>query len=349
MTGKNNFTELHLYEIWKQQLFSSPLKTYAGEDVVVLNAGELNHDRGGPDFRNARIRVGNLTFVGDIEIDRDYSDWKIHKHNINDHYNSVILHLTYSNRFSQEYVYNADGRKIPSISLNKNISKTVLEDVKQNIESEKKNIISLRCSSRTRYVDDKIKKDTVKEFGEYRFQKKVSRIKERLKELTFLSEMKISEPVINYDLPPEFYEREFNKNDFKNREIWEQLFYEFLFEALGYTNNKKIMLNLARTVDVKFLKKNLTEADPVEKIESILFNVSGLFPQINDLPEEEYSDYTIKLNDYWANIKENFDSRFYNETDWHFFKLRPHNFPTIRIAGGVKLAVRGRDWRRCHT
>ncbi len=39
----------------------------------VLNPGEYNKDSVGPDFKHARIKIGNLTFVGDIEIDLDYS------------------------------------------------------------------------------------------------------------------------------------------------------------------------------------------------------------------------------------------------------------------------------------
>jgi hypothetical protein len=32
-----------------------------------------------------------------------------------------------------------------------------------------------------------------------------------------------------------------------------------------------------------------------------------------------------------------YDGNLMEETEWHFFRLRPQNFPTVRIAGGAKI------------
>ena len=76
---------------WLNQDFINDLNTSDGESVSVINPGEYNTDSGGPDFKHARIKIGRLTFVGDVEIDCDYSDWKNHGHNINKNYNKIIF------------------------------------------------------------------------------------------------------------------------------------------------------------------------------------------------------------------------------------------------------------------
>jgi hypothetical protein len=104
------FNEHHLYDIWQKQNFNNSLQTLSGLDVTVLDVGELDCDSAGPDFKHARIRIGNLTYVGDIEIDTDYSDWKSHGHNIDKKYDKLILHVSLFNRNKQQYVYTKDGR-----------------------------------------------------------------------------------------------------------------------------------------------------------------------------------------------------------------------------------------------
>ena len=98
------------------------------------------------------------------------------------------------------------------------------------------------------------------------------------------------------------------------------------------------MLKLSRFADVKFFKsiENLTR----EKIESVLFHISGLLPEVTDIASEETSEYLRNSLDHWNNVKSKYDSGILNKNDWNFFKLRPQNFPTIRIAAGARLIER---------
>ena len=64
--------EKFLYEIWKKQQFSNNLLTSEEEKIIVLDPGILNDELGGPDFKNARIKIGNITYLGDVEIDTQY-------------------------------------------------------------------------------------------------------------------------------------------------------------------------------------------------------------------------------------------------------------------------------------
>lgn len=68
------------------------LVTTAGERVEILNPGYSNHDAG-PDFRQATLKIGQLTWVGDVEIHARASDWYRHGHQDDAAYNTVILHV----------------------------------------------------------------------------------------------------------------------------------------------------------------------------------------------------------------------------------------------------------------
>ena len=114
--------EKQITEIWKSQSFNNSLQTVKGEEIHVLDLGLENEETGGPDFKNARVRVGNLVYVGDIEIDPDYSNWKSHAHNIDAKYNKVILHASLSNKFNHQYVYTKNGRRVPTICLSRFLS-----------------------------------------------------------------------------------------------------------------------------------------------------------------------------------------------------------------------------------
>jgi len=107
--------------------------------------------------------------------------------------------------------------------------------------------------------------------------------------------------VIRYELTKEFNEKEFSHNDFKDKSLWKQLLYEFLFEALGYSKNKIIMLKLAQNVDIKFLSALNNDDDLLLKIESILYKVSGLMPETNSSVVLAQS-YLEKLNTNWKII-----------------------------------------------
>ncbi len=337
MQRLSHIDESELQKIWLNQSFTSKLKTLSGDNISVLDPGTLNSDSAGPDFHNARIRIGNLVYVGDIEIDKDYSSWKSHGHNIDVKHNKVILHISLTNKNNQHYVYTKDGRKVPNVCLSQFMEKDIFEKIitdSKRIDKTEKG--KLKCASNSAAVEYHVKKKYLAELGIERISKKSNRIYHRLKELAYLNELNIKEPVIKYDLHPDFESKKFTYEDFKEKRLWQQLFYELLFEALGYTKNKNIMLKLAQAADINFLSKFDSDNKFGKTVETILFSVSGLMPEVRNLPAEEVSEYTMKLFKRWEEIGSLYDGEKYDETDWHFFRTRPQNFPTIRIAGGAK-------------
>lgn len=80
--------------VWHHRLWPATYKlaTIAGEPVEVVDQGTLNTGPG-PDFFNAKIKIGAQMWVGDVEVHVRASDWYRHGHQNDEAYKSVILHI----------------------------------------------------------------------------------------------------------------------------------------------------------------------------------------------------------------------------------------------------------------
>lgn len=339
MKKYSRIPEQLIYKIWEEKQFNEILRTSDGTEIEVIDPGSRNSDKAGPDFHNARIRIGNITFTGDVEIDTFHSDWRSHGHHLNQRYNKTILHITIADHQSSTYVTTQSGRHVPTINLSKFLSQPLRETILTEISKIGEEEIKMPCSEVADEVPVEIKLKFIKELGLLRYKKKCDRFLTRLKELIVLHEVMVSEPKINHDFHKEIQERTFTSTEFENAEIWQQLLYEEIFEALGYSKNKDTMMKLSRAVDINFFRK-IPQENFVLRAESTLFFISGLVPEPNKLEDEETSDYIRKLYENWEQMKSAYDGVYFNKSHWHFFKLRPQNFPTVRLAAGARLLDR---------
>lgn len=338
MHKESKVSESSLYQVWKDQRFKTFLMTGTGEEIKILDTGTHNGSTSGPDFKNARIRIGNLTYVGDIEIDSNYSDWKSHGHNIDSKYSKVVLHAALFNKNRYSYVYTRDGRKIPSICLAEFIDQAIFENCrKATADEQPEGASGLKCSHAIKALQSDSKEKFLYQLGAQRFEKKCKRVYDRLKEIQFLKELNIKEPVVSYELTSKFHEREFKHSDFVSKDIWMQLFHELVFEALGYSKNKSQMMGLAHAANIPFLSKVEQDGVLIEKYEAALLNISGLANSKESVTEQTSKDYLERISLHWNSIRSLYDGKIFDETHWHFFRLRPQNFPTVRIAGGARL------------
>jgi len=107
-------SETILHYIWQHKLFSAHnLKTTDGEPIEVINIGQHNTDAG-PDFFNAKVKIGNTIWAGNVEIHKNSSDWNKHNHQNNAAYNSVILHIVEK---ADMEIFRKNGKKIPQLEL----------------------------------------------------------------------------------------------------------------------------------------------------------------------------------------------------------------------------------------
>ena len=116
--------------------------TTDGVPVFVIDPGIPNIDAG-PDFFNAKIRIGDIIWVGNVEIHERASDWFAHHHDKDKSYNSVILHVVRKNNAS---VCRTDNEVIPQIVF------CVPKKVEENIEWLLSRDTPVSCAERICYV-----------------------------------------------------------------------------------------------------------------------------------------------------------------------------------------------------
>ncbi len=82
-----------LQACWAHQLWStSALKTVGDLPLEVEFPGWLNTGAG-PDFSEARIRIGEHAYYGDVEIHLEQGGWRGHGHDRDPAYDRVVLHV----------------------------------------------------------------------------------------------------------------------------------------------------------------------------------------------------------------------------------------------------------------
>lgn len=103
-----------LHYVWKHKILPlKPLTTQEGQTVEVIDPGLHNHDQG-PDFFNAKIRLGATVWAGNVEVHLRSSDWFRHGHNSDPAYNSVVLHVV--GEIDTE-VTTQEGKTLPQVRL----------------------------------------------------------------------------------------------------------------------------------------------------------------------------------------------------------------------------------------
>lgn len=109
----------------------------------------------------------------------------------------------------------------------------------------------------------------------------------------------------------------------KNQGDWEQTTYEILAKTMGFGLNSIPFERLASIVPLKIIQKH---ADQILSVEALLFGAAGFLEQ----PLDEYSA-TLQKEYQFLKAKYGLDYQL-NKHEWKFMRLRPANFPTVRLA-----------------
>ncbi|MDY5433313.1 DUF2851 family protein [Bacteroides pyogenes] len=106
----------HLLQyVWKHKLFPlQPLQTTGGLPVEVIDPG-LHNSNAGPDFFNAKLKIDGTLWVGNVEVHSLSSDWFRHGHDRDRAYDSVILHV--AGKVDADIV-RPGGEPLPQLQLN---------------------------------------------------------------------------------------------------------------------------------------------------------------------------------------------------------------------------------------
>jgi hypothetical protein len=276
--------ESFLHFIWKFQKFKHRnLKTDSGKEIKVLHPGFNNKDAD-PDFSNAKIKIGEITWNGNVEINVNAKDWYRHNHQHDKAYDNVILHVVWENDTS---VTREDKTSIPAFELKNIVDEKLLLNYRQFSESGDE----ILCGRQM----NKIKPITI-------FSMLDKTLAERL-------ETK-SEKI--------FRDIAFTGND------WEEISWRMLSTNFGFKTNAFPFAELGKSMPLKILKK---ESENLHSIEALLFGQAGFLE--NKLEDPYFSElkkeYTFKSKKY--DLERRLDKH-----QWKFLRMRPANFPTIRIA-----------------
>ena len=122
------------------------------------------------------------------------------------------------------------------------------------------------------------------------------------------------------------FKAEMVKNLFsKNGNNWEETCYQLLCKNFGFKVNAEPMLQLAEVLPFKILRKHLDK--PIQ-IEALLFGQAGFLEKVKE------DDYTMVLKREYSVLdsKYKLGEKRMNVVQWRFLRLRPSNFPTIRLS-----------------
>jgi hypothetical protein len=125
--------------------------------------------------------------------------------------------------------------------------------------------------------------------------------------------------------------------EMRTTHAWQQISYSALAVSLGYSKNHLPFARLAHLLPVEKLWKYIWN-DPRElalnKCAAYLFGASGLLPASAD------NDYIKILIELWHSFPDREKITPMKPESWQFFRLRPINFPSRRIASLAELTLR---------
>jgi len=104
---------------------------------------------------------------------------------------------------------------------------------------------------------------------------------------------------------------------------WETLFFQQTAKYMGASKNKDQMLLFACQIPLQIIRRHRDQE---------LFLESFFFGQAGMLMRNFMDEYPNFLKNEYKFIRQKYELQAVNPQIWNFFRLRPANFPTIRIA-----------------
>jgi hypothetical protein len=110
--------------IWQSRFIrNGPYHLTDGSQLDIISTGLQNFNQG-PDFLDARIKIGPTLWAGNIELHIHASDWYKHKHEADSNYRNIILHVVWVN---DQIIYDHCCRPIHCFCLQSYVSHLLLE------------------------------------------------------------------------------------------------------------------------------------------------------------------------------------------------------------------------------
>jgi hypothetical protein len=212
---------------------------------------------------------------------------------------------------------------------------------------------SIKCYGMNDDVRSQLVENWIEKLAVERMELKIRKFDERLKELVDEHRLVVKEPYPRYyedpsEIPPPI--KEYTQKDFSKKQLWEQLLYEGIMEGLGYSKNQEPFLRLARNLSLEFIRQQRQEDgdESFLSLQAMLFGAAGFLSSRKSYDDAETRKYVASLRKTWRRTRKKYRREVLHEADWQFFRLRPQNFPTVRLAAMSFLLDKllSRNWLR---
>ena len=274
--------EEFIYYLWENRLLSGDLRTVDGEEVGIISLGVRNHDSG-PDYLDARIRIGGTLWVGNVEMHVNSSDWFKHGHQDDVAYDNVVLHVVYHDDCEQ--------LNMPTIVIAGKFDESIME----RYESFQRSRLWIPC------------------------EKLIAGI-QQFTWLSWLERIVIER--LEVEVKDVFASLVENKYD------WEETMYQRVMRYLGMKVNNDAFERLAKLLPLRILRKHINNR---LQVEAMLFGCAGFL-------EQTFTEaYPVLLQREFKILKSKFNLSVMPMAYWKFLRMRPPNFPTIRLAQTASL------------
>ena len=280
-----------LHYCWKHKLWPAGQLTTTDDRLVeVIDPGLHNH-HAGPDFFNAKVKIGGMLWVGNVEIHDRSSQWYLHGHDQDAHYDNVVLHVVGE---ADREVQTSKGLFVPQLCLQ------VPPSIQQNYDELLKTDQYPPCYRIIPSLTRLVVHSWMAALQTERLEQKTIAIQQRA---------------------------------VQHGGSWEDAYFQTLARNYGFGINGDAFEEWARHIPLQAVGKH---RDNLFQIESIFLGQAGLL-ELEAIPERYQKDalnegYFAKLRNEYQYLAHKFSLKPMDLHLWRFLRLRPQNFPHIRIS-----------------
>lgn len=272
-----------LHYVWRTRRFEFQNLLTTEGDVVEILAPGVHNTHAGPDFFDARVRIGDTLWAGNVEMHLVASEWETHRHSEDRAYDNVVLHVVWEEDLP---VLRNSGERIPCVELKKRIPAATIKTYRELLHNEH----WIPCQHHFHRVPDITRQLWLDRLMVERLEAKTAFITESLE---------------------------------RTQQHWEETFYQILARNFGLKVNAEPFETLARSLPLNLLSKHKNN---LLQLEALLFGQAGLLEGVFE------DDYPQRLQKEYVFLQHKYSLQPIAGSTWKFLRMRPANFPSLRIA-----------------
>ena len=289
--------EAFLYFLWQFQYYDHADLRTTEGELVQVVHPGFRNPNAGPDFLNARLLINDVEWVGTVEAHTIASDWLAHKHQHDRAFDNVILHIVWIDDRQPNATRRRPTRTDGSTMPTLELQARTGSDLLSRYNALTESPDTIPCAGQFRAVQPLRITAMLDKAMMQRLERKAADVKA-------------------------IYEA---------TQDWEETAYRLLAINFGFKINADPMAQLSRAVPQKALMKH---RDSVRQIEAMLFGTSGLLDSV-----EQTDDYVDELRREYRFLAAKYSlvEKQLPAHVWKWGRLRPANFPTLRLAQFARL------------